>query len=91
MERYNIYYTKYNILARDYVPYVKVVYTEDIFHEVGKLVCTSIEKIKSISYTKPKATLEACEQYWTEEGYEQISNTLWRLCKQADSEDDIVE
>ena len=25
MKRYNIYYNKYNILARDYVSYIKVV------------------------------------------------------------------
>ena len=77
MERYNIYYTKYNIIANDYIPYIKVVFTDDIYHEVGKLVCTSIEKIDRISYTQPRASIEACEQYWLEAGYEKLSDSLW--------------
>ena len=32
MERYNIYYRQYNIMARDYIPYIRVVYTDDIYH-----------------------------------------------------------
>ena len=32
MARYNIYYQRYCILARDYIPYVRVVDTEDIYH-----------------------------------------------------------
>ena len=79
MKRYNIYYTKYSILARDYVPFIKVVYTEDIYHEVGKLICKSLEKIDSIRYTAPRASEEACEQYWLESGYEKLSENLWIL------------
>lgn len=76
--RYNIYYRKYNIFARDYVPYIKVVLTDDIYHEVGKLICTSIEHIEKISYTKPRASVEDCERYWLDNGYEKLSNNLWR-------------
>ena len=84
MTRYNIYYTRYNILARDYVPYIKVVYTEDIYHEVGKLICTSMEKIKHISYTKPKSSEEECENYWLAEGYVQVFENIWRLDKKPE-------
>lgn len=84
MTRYNIYYTRYNILARDYIPYIKVVYTDDIYHEIGKMVCTSIEKITSIHYTKPKATVEECESYWLDEGYKKISDNLWMLAEKPE-------
>ena len=77
MDRYNIYYRQYNIFANDFIPYVKVVYTDDIYHEVGKIICTSIEKIERITYTKPKASLEKCEEYWTENGYRKLSNDIW--------------
>ena len=78
MSRYNIYYRKYNILARNYISYIKVVLTDDIYHEIGKKICTSLEKIESISYTKPKATQEDCERYWLSEGYIKISDNLYR-------------
>ena len=86
MARYNIYYRKYNILARDYVPYIKVVETDDIYHEIGKMSCTSLEKIESISYTKPTASREECEKYWTERGYEKLSNNLWMMTKKEQEE-----
>lgn len=79
MTRYNIYYTKYNIIANDYIPYIKVVYTDDIYHEVGKMICTSLEKIDSIRYTSPKASVEHCEKLWSEDGYIKISDNIWRL------------
>ena len=79
MTRYNIYYTKYNIIANDYIPYIKVVYTDDIYHEVGKMICTSLEKIDSIRYNKPKASIEDCEKLWSEGGYIKISDNIWRL------------
>ena len=86
MKRYNIYYTKYNIMARDYIPYIKVVYTNDIYHEIGKMICTSIERIDRISYTEPRASEEACEKYWLEEGYERLSNNLWFLSEKPEPE-----
>lgn len=84
MTRYNIYYTKYNIIANDYIPYIKVVYTDDIYHEVGKMICTSLEKIDSIRYTKPKSSIEDCEKLWSEGGYIKISDNIWRLEKKPD-------
>ena len=79
MARYNIYYHRYNIIARDYIPYVRVVETEDIYHEIGKMISQSLEHIKHISWTKAKATREECEKLWLEDGYERLgsSDTWW--------------
>lgn len=77
MKRYNIYYSKYNIIANDYIPYVKVVYTDDIYHEIGKMICTSMEKIESISYTEPKVSQEDCEKLWAEGGYRKLTDNIW--------------
>ncbi len=79
MERYNIYYQRYNILARDYIPYVRVVDTKDVYHEIGKMICTTLEEMKNIRYTKPKATYEECVELWEEKGYKKISEDTWRL------------
>ena len=46
MARYNIYYHRFNILARDYIPYVTVVDTEDVYHVIGKMICTTLEELK---------------------------------------------
>lgn len=78
MARYNLYYRKYNIIANAYIPYVKVIETEDIYHEIGKMICESLEKIENIRYTRPTASREDCEKLWTEEGYLQITPSLWR-------------
>ena len=80
-KRYNLYYSKYNIFARGYVRYVEVIESTDIYHEIGKKICTTMEHIKRISYTEPKATREECEKLWLQGGYEKISNNLWRRNK----------
>ena len=77
MPRFNIYYRKFSMLARDYIDYIKVVETEDIYHEIGKIICKSIEHIERISYTQPKASQEECEQFWLENGYEKVLENLW--------------
>ncbi|MBQ6906208.1 MAG: hypothetical protein IJN75_04230 [Clostridia bacterium] len=84
MARYNIYYRKYNIMARAYIPYVKIVETDDIYHEVGKMICTSLEKIENIRYTQPRASREDCEKLWLERGYTKITDTLWRMEKEGE-------
>ena len=76
-KRYNLYYSKYNIFARGYVRYVEVIESNDIYHEIGKKICTTLEHIKRISYTEPKATREECEELWLQGGYEKISANLW--------------
>lgn len=77
MKRYNLYYRKYNIMANDYISYVKIVYTDDIYHEIGKMICTSLEKIENIRYTEPRVSQERLEQFWTEEGYSKLTDDLW--------------
>lgn len=76
--RYNIYYTKFSIIARDYIDYIKVVFTNDIYHEIGKMICTSLEHINRIRYTKPSATEEECSQLWKDSGYIEICPKCWR-------------
>ena len=80
-KRYNLYYSKYNIFARGYVRYVEVIESTDIYHEIGKKICTTLEHIKRISYTEPKATREEIEELWLKAGYEKISTNLWRNTK----------
>ena len=80
-KRYNLYYSKYNIFARGYVRYVEVIESTDIYHEIGKKICTTLEHIKHISYTEPKATREEYEELWLQGGYEKISANLWRNTK----------
>ena len=77
MARYNIYYRQYSIIARATIPYVEVVDTEDIYHEIGKMICQSLEKIESIRYTKPQASQEDCEKFWTESGYRKLTDKIW--------------
>ena len=78
-ERYNIYYHKYSIMANDYIMYIKVVETEDIYHEIGKIISQSLEDIKRITWTQPRATREEDEKRWLEDGYERLgcSNIWW--------------
>lgn len=77
MARYHIYYRQFNILARTDIPYIRVVETDDIYHEIGKMICNALEKIESISYTQPKASQEDCEKLWTKRGYRKITRDTW--------------
>lgn len=81
-KRYNIYYRKYNIIANAYIPYVEVVNTSDIYHEIGKMICSSMEKIESIRYTESKLSQEDCEKLWAELGYRKLTNNIW-ICDKA--------
>lgn len=81
MARYNIYYRKFNIFANKDIPCIKVIDTDDIFHEIGKMICTSLEKIEEIRYTEPKASQEDCEKLWIERGYRKIADNIWaKVC-----------
>ena len=74
-KRYNVYYTKYNILVNAYVPYIEVVETDDIYHFIGKMMYTTFEKIDRIRWTEPKASREKCEELWVSNGYVKIDNS----------------
>lgn len=51
-EKYKIFIRKYDITKNDYVVIEEVITTCDIYHEIGKIYCTSIEDIKRIDYVK---------------------------------------
>ena len=63
MKSYSIHYHKYNIFANNYVRYIKDVETDDIYYEVGKMMCQSLERISKISYTlnKDGITRDICD------------------------------
>jgi len=88
MTRYNIYYSQYSITARKYISYIKVIHTEDVYHEIGWMICNALEHIDKIRYTRPRASEEACEQFWIDSGYIKISDNLWMLEKKSDEDDD---
>lgn len=75
MKRYNIYYQKYNIFANDYISYIRVVETYDVYHIIGEMICNSLEAIKNIRYTEPKASREDCENLWQQRGYRKLGDT----------------
>lgn len=78
-ELYKIFYKKYSVYGGAYVPYILVVETADIYHEVGKLICTSIEEIKDIWYGTAKH-LDKSIAYWESRGYRRISDSsCWVL------------
>lgn len=54
MKTYKLFIRKYNIALNDYVTIEKVVKTNDIYHEIGYIYCTSIEHIKRIDYIEIK-------------------------------------
>lgn len=86
--RYYIHFEKYNSLYRGYISYICLAYTNDIYHEVGKIICSSLEKVRRISYTKAIASEKQLQDFWIEEGYSKIDDTLWyKLCPKSEDED----
>ena len=54
MKKYKLYIRKYNIYKNDYIVEEREVFTNDIYHEIGKIYCTTIEHIKRIDYFEIK-------------------------------------
>lgn len=52
MNTYKLYIRHYDILINDYKTTEMIVKTNDIYHEIGKIYCTWICKIKRIDYIK---------------------------------------
>lgn len=50
MKKYKLWITKYNILKRDYEVIEEIITTNDIYHEIGYIYCTTLEDIKRIDY-----------------------------------------
>lgn len=78
MKKYNLYYTQFQIMAMGEIDFIETVETDDIYHYIGKKICTSLEHISHIRYTELRIPLERCEELWKEAGYEKIGNRWWR-------------
>lgn len=70
---YRIFYQKYNIFSRKYLDYVKIVSTDDIYREIGKIVVKSIENVRNIHYIELTGTLYNTIQKLYSYGYREIS------------------
>lgn len=54
MKTYKLFIRKYNIFKNDYEVEEKLVKTNDIYHEIGYIYCSTLEEIKRIDYTEVK-------------------------------------
>lgn len=54
MKKYKLWITKYNILKRNYEVIEEIITTNDIYHEIGYIYCTTLESIKRIDYEEAK-------------------------------------
>ena len=50
MKKYKIFVTSYKLELNDYVVDTIILSTDDIYHEIGLIYCTSLTRIKDISY-----------------------------------------
>jgi hypothetical protein len=61
-------------MARAYIRWIMVVETNDVYHEIGKLICNSLEEIRNVRYTEPKASHEDIEKLWKESGFHKVGD-----------------
>ena len=54
MKKYKLWIRKYNILKNDYEVIEAAITTNDIYHEIGYIYCTTLEKIERIDYQEVK-------------------------------------
>ncbi len=54
MKKYKLWITKYSVLRNKYEIIEEVITTNDIYHEIGYIYCTTIENIKRIDYQEIK-------------------------------------
>ena len=79
MKSYSIHYHKYSIFADNYVRFIEDVETDDIYHEVGKISCSSLERISKISYTLNKNGItKEISDYRQECGFTKLDKNTWR-------------
>lgn len=50
MKKYKLWIRKYNLFKNEYEVIEDVIATNDIYHEIGYIYCTTIEDIKRIDY-----------------------------------------
>lgn len=70
MKKYKLWIIKYNLFKNDYEVIEKIVKTNDIYHEIGYIYCTTIEDIKRIDYMEIK-----------EQTNDNILYRIFRKCK----------
>lgn len=56
MKKYKLFIKKYDITKNDYVIIEKIIKTDDIYHEIGKIYCKTLESIERIGYMELKAS-----------------------------------
>ena len=54
MKKYKLWIRKYNLFKNEYEEIEKIVRTNDIYHEIGYIYCTTLEDIKRIDYLEIK-------------------------------------
>ncbi len=54
MKKYKLWIRKYNLFKNEYEVIEDVIATNDIYHEIGYIYCTTIEDIKRIDYQEIK-------------------------------------
>ena len=54
MKKYKLWIRKYNLFKNEYEVIEKIVRTNDIYHEIGYIYCTTFEDIKRIDYHEIK-------------------------------------
>ncbi len=54
MKTYKLFIRKYNFMKNDYEVVEEIVKTNDIYHEIGYIYCTTLEEIKRIDYVELK-------------------------------------
>ncbi len=54
MKTYKLFIRKYNFMKNDYEVVEKIIKTNDIYHEIGHIYCTTLEEIERIDYTEVK-------------------------------------
>ena len=54
MKKYKLWIRKYNLFKNEYEVIEKIVRTNDIYHEIGYIYCTTLEDIKRIDYLEIK-------------------------------------
>lgn len=54
VKKYKLLIRRFDMNKLEYITEERIVITNDIYHEIGKIYCTTIEKIKRIDYCEIK-------------------------------------
>lgn len=57
MKQYKLFINKYNFFKNDYEVIEEIIETNDIYHEIGYIYCTTLEDIKRIDYYEIKSEI----------------------------------